>query len=331
MVARFLSAILLCLGAVVGDRRGATAVFLAVSLVPLIGAVGLAVNSSIGYLLRTRMGKSLDTAGLAAGRIALDANAEAVAEQYFDANFDQAARPSTSPTSTSPSTRPPHRHAARRGDDADALHARLRPRHHERRRPHRHRARDHRHGARAGPRQHRLDVRRGLQRACRTPPTTSSTSSTAARAPSTTSGSASSPYVSTVNIGSDAHGLARRRATGCSPTSRASADSTDGWKGCVMGAGHALRRRRHPDRVAEAHLLLLRRDLEHLRQQLADDQDQHRPTRTRAPTASTRTRRGPNLGCGRRSPADASQRDDRRPRSARWRPGTAAAPPATSA
>jgi Flp pilus assembly protein TadG len=69
------------------DRRGVAAVFLAVALIPLIGAVGLAVDSSLGYLVKVRMGKSLDTAGLAAGRVALDENAGAVARQYFDANF----------------------------------------------------------------------------------------------------------------------------------------------------------------------------------------------------------------------------------------------------
>jgi Flp pilus assembly protein TadG len=74
-------------GPVLRDRRGVAAVFLAVALVPLIGAVGLAIDSSLGYLLKTRMGKSLDTAGLAAGRIALDDNAADVARQYFDANF----------------------------------------------------------------------------------------------------------------------------------------------------------------------------------------------------------------------------------------------------
>ena len=72
---------------VVSDRRGVAAVFLAVALIPLIGAVGLAVDSSLGYLVKVRMGKSLDTAGLAAGRVALDANAKVVAQQYFDANF----------------------------------------------------------------------------------------------------------------------------------------------------------------------------------------------------------------------------------------------------
>ena len=74
-------------GPVLGDRRGAAAVFLAVALVPMVGAVGLAIDSSIGYLLKTRMGKALDTAGLAAGRVALDDNAEEVAQQFFDANF----------------------------------------------------------------------------------------------------------------------------------------------------------------------------------------------------------------------------------------------------
>ncbi|MFO1143314.1 MAG: TadE/TadG family type IV pilus assembly protein [Amaricoccus sp.] len=75
------------LAPVLSDRRGVAAVFLAVALIPLIGAVGLAIDSSLGYLVKTRMGKSLDTAGLAAGRVALDANAKDVAQQYFDANF----------------------------------------------------------------------------------------------------------------------------------------------------------------------------------------------------------------------------------------------------
>ena len=57
------------------------------ALIPMVGAVGLAIDSSIGYLLKTRMGKALDTAGLAAGRVALDGNAEEVAQQFFDANF----------------------------------------------------------------------------------------------------------------------------------------------------------------------------------------------------------------------------------------------------
>ena len=87
MLARGIEAFRSFFGPVLRDRRGAAAVFLAVALIPTIGAVGLAIDSSMGYLLKVRMGKALDTAGLAAGRVALDANAEEVAQQFFDANF----------------------------------------------------------------------------------------------------------------------------------------------------------------------------------------------------------------------------------------------------
>ena len=87
MIARNLRKARSFIAGILADRRGVAAVFLAVALVPMVGAIGLAVNSSLGYLLKTRMGKSLDTAGLAAGRVALDANAEEVAEQFFNANF----------------------------------------------------------------------------------------------------------------------------------------------------------------------------------------------------------------------------------------------------
>lgn len=63
---------------------------LALSIVPMFGAVGLAVDSSIGYLLRSRMSKSLDAAALAAGRLALNDDAESVAREFFDANFESA-------------------------------------------------------------------------------------------------------------------------------------------------------------------------------------------------------------------------------------------------
>jgi Flp pilus assembly protein TadG len=75
------------LAPVILDRRGAAAIIFAFTLIPIVGAVGLAIDSSLGYLLRSRMSKSLDTAGLAAGRVALSIDAESVAQQYFDANF----------------------------------------------------------------------------------------------------------------------------------------------------------------------------------------------------------------------------------------------------
>lgn len=69
------------------DRRGATGVFLAFALIPMIGAIGLAVDSTLGYMLKSRMSKALDAAGLAAGRVAVDGDPESVAREFFDANF----------------------------------------------------------------------------------------------------------------------------------------------------------------------------------------------------------------------------------------------------
>ncbi len=74
-------------GPVLRDTRGVAAVFMAVGMIPLLGISGLAVDASLGYLLKSRMSKSLDTAGLSAGRVALQTDAEDVARAYFDANF----------------------------------------------------------------------------------------------------------------------------------------------------------------------------------------------------------------------------------------------------
>ena len=89
MPARLSSAVRALVAPVLADRRGVAAVFLAVALIPMVGAVGLAIDSSLGYLLRARMSKSLDAAGLAAGRKALDDDAEEIARAYFDANFGE--------------------------------------------------------------------------------------------------------------------------------------------------------------------------------------------------------------------------------------------------
>lgn len=87
MLARIICAVRAAVAPVLRDTTGATAVFFAIALVPMLGAVGLAVDSSLGYLLKSRLSKSLDTAGLAAGRVALNDDAAEVARRYFDANF----------------------------------------------------------------------------------------------------------------------------------------------------------------------------------------------------------------------------------------------------
>lgn len=69
------------------DRAGVSAVLVALMMIPIVGSVGLAINSSVGFTLKSRLSKSLDAAALAGGRVALSDNAEEIARQYFDANF----------------------------------------------------------------------------------------------------------------------------------------------------------------------------------------------------------------------------------------------------
>ena len=285
------------------------------------------------------MGKALDTAGLAAGRVALDANAEDVAQAV-----------SSTPTSASPTPRSPstarvraRRHLALRHPldprhHAHALHAGLRPRHHDRLGAQRHPARDHRHGAGARHGQHRLDVRAAHRSTspdlfeAMTPPSTSSTSSTATRTSVDNLWVSLVPYVADGEHRPQPDRLARRRPTACSPTlaqlpSRA---TSGGWKGCVMAQAYPVRRRQHDaDRAQQVHLVLL------CRRRTSTPTTTGRRSRpashqTRAPTRREHGAAEPRLRHAdhRRSPPP---RRRSRPAINAMGPGAAAAPPATSA
>ncbi|MFO1127362.1 MAG: TadE/TadG family type IV pilus assembly protein [Rhodospirillales bacterium] len=66
---------------------GNTAMMCGLLLIPMIGAVGLAVDSLRAYMLEDQLQKSLDAAGLAAGRVTDTSNLSGEAQQVFDANF----------------------------------------------------------------------------------------------------------------------------------------------------------------------------------------------------------------------------------------------------
>ena len=246
MVRRSFAALRMFLGPVLRDRRGVAAVFLAVSLIPLIGAVGLAVDSSLGYLVKTRMGKSLDTAGLAAGRVALDANAKDVAQQYFDANFGKT-NADVKVTSFDFKVDPTY-HFVTLSATADVPTLFMRVFGHDTMNVGAQRGRS---SARPPAWSWRWCSTTPARCAaptsprCRTPPTTSSTSSTAARAEIDNLWVSVVPYASTVNIGNTRTGWL---ATGDRVLTNLASYSTDGWKGCVMAPGDALRRRRHAAR-----------------------------------------------------------------------------------
>jgi len=83
----FWSALRRSLDVLARDRRGGIAVFLATAIVPLVGFLGLAVDTTRGYLVKSRLSQALDAAGLAGGRVIFSANRDADIQMYFAANF----------------------------------------------------------------------------------------------------------------------------------------------------------------------------------------------------------------------------------------------------
>ena len=57
------------------------------AVLPMMGAMGLALDGGRAYLVHARMAKALDAAGLAAARVANSDRADEDARRFFDANF----------------------------------------------------------------------------------------------------------------------------------------------------------------------------------------------------------------------------------------------------
>jgi Flp pilus assembly protein TadG len=73
------------------DRRGSVYVFVGVAIIPMLAAMGIAVDGARGYLVRSRLSQALDAAGLAGARVFDSASRDSDVRMYFNANF-----PSTS-------------------------------------------------------------------------------------------------------------------------------------------------------------------------------------------------------------------------------------------
>ena len=67
--------------------RGNVTVVLALAAMPMLGAVGLGTDSALAFMVKARMQRALDAAGLVAGRVVFSENVEADAQAFFDANF----------------------------------------------------------------------------------------------------------------------------------------------------------------------------------------------------------------------------------------------------
>ncbi len=77
-------------------NRGSVLTWAAILMVPLIGFMGLGVDTARGYMVRARLSQALDAAALAAGRKTADTiKAEDIAKIVFKANFPDAYLDST--------------------------------------------------------------------------------------------------------------------------------------------------------------------------------------------------------------------------------------------
>lgn len=70
------------------DRRGSVAVIFAASLIPMLLAIGLAVDTARAYAVKSQLQQALDAAALAVGSsTGTAAELQALAQKFFDANF----------------------------------------------------------------------------------------------------------------------------------------------------------------------------------------------------------------------------------------------------
>lgn len=82
------------------DTRGVIALIFGLALIPVIIAIGVAIDYARGSLLQNKISAAIDAAGLAAGRAAGTADLEDVVETFFDANFDTDSMPVRDLTTT---------------------------------------------------------------------------------------------------------------------------------------------------------------------------------------------------------------------------------------
>lgn len=69
------------------EQRGAIIVFVAVSIIPLIGFIGIGTDTARSYLTKSRLSSALDAAALAGGRNFFSPSRDDDIRMFFNANF----------------------------------------------------------------------------------------------------------------------------------------------------------------------------------------------------------------------------------------------------
>ena len=69
------------------DVGGASAVFVASAIIPMVGVVGLATDTTRAYLIKSQLSSAVDAAALAGGRAFFKPERNQIIDGYFNANF----------------------------------------------------------------------------------------------------------------------------------------------------------------------------------------------------------------------------------------------------
>ncbi len=69
------------------DQRGNVLVIVGAAIIPLVGALGLATDTSRGYLVKARLSQAIDAAALAGGKVIYNTDRDDYVLKYFKANF----------------------------------------------------------------------------------------------------------------------------------------------------------------------------------------------------------------------------------------------------
>lgn len=77
------------LGRLLRDQRGALMAIVGLAIIPLFAAIGLAIDTSRAYLVKSRLWSAVDAAALAGGKAYASDTRDADIQMYFDANFPE--------------------------------------------------------------------------------------------------------------------------------------------------------------------------------------------------------------------------------------------------
>jgi Flp pilus assembly protein TadG len=69
------------------DQRGNVLIIVGAAIIPLVGALGLATDTSRGYLVKARLSQAIDAAALAGGKVIYNDDRDDHVLKYFKANF----------------------------------------------------------------------------------------------------------------------------------------------------------------------------------------------------------------------------------------------------